>query len=253
MKYTRLPEMEEYILKRDFVSLDELCSVFEISKNTIRRDVAELLKNGAVEKVYGGVRALKPSGGVLLSYNERTVKHAEEKQAIGRAAAAFVEDNDIIFIDSGTTALTILPHLAEYNNVTVLTNNLHAANQCMDYPELTTISFGGQLNIATASFSANFLDMDNLKSFNVTKAFMTATGVSLEKGATNSSPGELPIKKSMVENSGTCILMADSTKFGHAALLTYAELCRFQYVITDKKPAREYLDYFKEHDVKLVL
>ena len=253
MKYDRLRNVEEYVLKKDFVSLDDLCSVFSISKNTIRRDVAELVKRGAVEKVYGGVRAAHPPTGALLSFAERTVKRSVEKQYIGKLASRFVEDKDVIFIDSGTTTLNILPHLADRVGVTVLTNNLHALNCCMELTNLNTICFGGQLSPGTAALCSNFCAIEHLKSFNINKAFMAATGVTIERGATNSTPGELVIKRSIVENSIDCILMADATKFGHTALLTYADLSTFQCVVTDRQPDERYRAYFEEKGIQLVV
>lgn len=252
MKYSRLQNMEEYVLKKDFVSLDELCSVFERSKNTIRRDVSELVKSGAIEKVYGGVRAAKPPSNTLLSFSERTIKRSSEKQHIGALAARFVRENDVIFIDSGTTALNIIPYISHLHDVTILTNNLHAIHCCMEYPQLNTIAFGGQLNTKTASFSSNFCSLGNLQSFNINKAFMAATGVSIEKGATNSSPGELAIKKSIMEKSDTRFLVVDSTKFNHSALLTYAELSAFQYIVTDRTPPELYGTYLRDSNIELV-
>ena len=156
MKYNRQRELEQYVSQHGFVSLDTLCTIFGKSKNTIRRDVAELVCAGAIEKVYGGVRAIKPASESMLPFTERNIKHSSEKRAIGAFAAQFVEDNDVIFIDSGTTVIHLISHIADRSGVTVLSNNLHVLLRCMEYPNLNTISFGGQLNPKTASFSANF-------------------------------------------------------------------------------------------------
>lgn len=252
MKYDRQRELGDYVQKRDFVSLDELCEVFGISKNTIRRDVAQLVKAGMLEKVYGGVRAAAHQNDSLVSFSDRTVKSADEKQVIGEMAARFVQDGDIIFIDSGTTTVYLLPFIAGRTGVSVLSNSLHVLTRCMEYPSLNTISFGGQLNPKTASFSANFCALDNLQRFTINKAFMAATGVSIERGATNSTPGELEIKRSIVKQSDECFLLADASKFGYSALLTYAELDEFQYVVTNKEPPADYKAYFEAHDIKLV-
>ncbi|MEA4894621.1 MAG: DeoR/GlpR family DNA-binding transcription regulator [Oscillospiraceae bacterium] len=253
MKYTRLREMEEYILSKDYVSLNELCAVFDKSMNTIRRDVAELVKDGSVKKLYGGVRTAKPQSGTLVSFTERTIKREKEKQLIGKLAAQLIQDGDIIFLDSGTTTLNIIPHIPPGINVTILTNNLAVINASTGNPGISIIAFGGRLNPDTASFSSRFMDMDFLRSFNVNKAFMAATGVSVESGATNSSQEELPIKKAMVERSNMRILVADATKFGQRALLTYAELSKFNVVVSDKTPGTEVMDFFSEHHISLLV
>ncbi|MDR1534248.1 MAG: DeoR/GlpR family DNA-binding transcription regulator [Planctomycetota bacterium] len=252
MKYPRLREVEEYVLKRDFVSLDELCHTFGKSKNTIRRDVSELVKNGAFEKVYGGVRTIKTPMVIKQSFVDRSAMYQAGKQSIGALAARFVADNDIVFLDSGTTTLHMLPHLAERSNVTLLTNNLHAINFCLEHPNINAISLGGQLNPATASFSSNYSPVDHLENFNIFKAFMAATGVSIEKGATN-TVGELAIKKKIMERSDVCYLLVDSSKFDRSALLTYAELSAFHCVVTDTEPPARYLTFFRDNGIQVMM
>ncbi len=252
MKYARLQDMKEYIAKKDFVSLDELCEVFNKSKSTVRRDMGELLEMGSIEKVYGGVRMINQTSNRLRSYNERDIAFTNEKAYMGKLAAEFVRDNDVIFIDSGTTTVHMIPHLKDRTGVTVLTNNLKAISICMDYPNLTTICFGGQLHTKTACLSSGFCDLENLSRFNINKAFMGTTGVSIDQGATNTTSGELIIKTSIVEISKTPILVADSSKFNRVALLTYAKLDKFNYVITDKDPGEKFKEYFDSHGVILV-
>lgn len=253
MKYTRQYEIEKYVLDQDCVSLDELCERFGASKNTIRRDVAQLLRKGTMEKVYGGVKAIRNTAPGMVNYTDRSGRCLPEKQRIGEMAARYVKSGDVIFLDSGTTTIQILPHIAQLSGVTVLTNNLQALNLCLGYPQLNAIAFGGQLNPDTASFSASFCALDNLCSFNVNKAFMAATGISVEKGATNSSPGELAIKKSVMGISDECILLADADKFGRTALLTYAPLSAFHRVVTDRPPAPEICAFLAQNGAELVM
>ncbi len=249
MKYTRLGRMEAYVASREFVSLDELCEMFGKSKNTIRRDVSELVASGVAEKVYGGVKAIKRPPNALISFSDRSIAHSDAKKEIGRLAAQHINEGDIIFIDSGTTVMNILPHLSAFNGLTILSNNLYVITYCMNYPGINAISFGGQLCLETASFSANYCSLENLRQFNISKAFMSATGVSLNKGATNTTSAEATIKREVVNISATNILLADTSKFGNSALLTYAELSAFQYVITDEPPSAEYAQYFREKSV----
>ncbi|MEG1988881.1 MAG: DeoR/GlpR family DNA-binding transcription regulator [Oscillibacter sp.] len=251
MKYDRLRELELYAKDKDFVSLDELCQVFQKSKNTIRRDVAQLVGDGRLEKVYGGVRALSKAS--VEAFSERVVHQAAEKQWIGRQAAQFVSDGDIIFLDAGTTTVNMIPHLSQLHDVTILTNNLYVILACMEQPNLNVITLGGQLNLETASFSSHYCALDNLKKFNIRKAFMTATGLSIEQGATNTSSAEATIKKNVMDRSEERFLLADDSKFGHSALLTYAPLDAFRCVITNAQPPEEYIAYFREREIDVVV
>lgn len=104
MKSQRLDMIEEYVLEHKNASLDTLCEKFNVSKNTIRRDVDILLKRGSIMKVYGGVAALEtPQTFPLLSYEERGGRFPDEKKEICRRAAELVAEDDTIYIDTGTT------------------------------------------------------------------------------------------------------------------------------------------------------
>ena len=109
MKVSRLNAIEQYVISHETVSIDELCEVFEVSKNTIRRDLNELEMRGHITKVYGGVTATVPSGAVPTPI--RSSLNTVDKSLIGRLAAEEVEDGDTIFIDSGTTTLCLLRFL----------------------------------------------------------------------------------------------------------------------------------------------
>lgn len=250
MKYPRLRKIEEYIATRDFVSWEELCSVLGKSKNTVRRDVADLARDGLLEKVYGGVRPRR-SPDILHNFTERTVKAPDEKGVIGTLAAGFIHDRDVIYLDSGTTTLNILTHITQRVGLTILTNNLHAIYYLIDYPNLDVISLGGELNRDTRSFGSNHCSLDKLESLNINKAFMAATGVSIENGVTNTI-GELAIKQKIVERCDQCYLLADSSKFDRSALLTYADITAFQYVITNQPPPARYIEYFQRNNIKLI-
>ena len=78
MKLMRIQEMEEYILSHGTVSLDELCQVFNVSKNTVRRDINKLTEKGAIEKVYGGVTSIEKTA--LVPFENRTIQHRMKKQ-----------------------------------------------------------------------------------------------------------------------------------------------------------------------------
>lgn len=94
MKVSRLNSIEQYVISRETVSIDELCEVFGVSKNTIRRDLNELEQRGHITKVYGGVTATVPSGAVPTPI--RSGLNQIDKSLIGRLAAEEVADGDTI-------------------------------------------------------------------------------------------------------------------------------------------------------------
>ena len=247
MKTHRIKNVEEYILKNESVSLDKLCDVFKVSKNTIRRDIKELLEKGKIKKIYGGVTINQKK---LVPFEERNIKNHAEKKVTAEIAAAYINDGDIIFIDSGTTTMWLIDYLKN-KNITILTNNLSAIVSALPYPNLNIISLGGTLKRKTNSFVGNSTSLV-LKDYNISKAFMAATGISIARGATNSSVEEYELKKLIVEKSDEIFLLVDSSKFDSISLMTYSPLENLDYIITDKTPPKKYTDFFRKNKINLL-
>lgn len=186
----------------------------------------------------------------LVVYKERKIRQLSKKQLIGQTAAAFVENGDMIFIDSGTTTLEMLPYLTE-KQVTIVTNNVDFITQAMPYENLTIFSTGGMLERKTNSF-VGYQSVERLKAYNVNKAFIASTGLSIDHGVTNSSPLETDIKKTLVQKSAKTFLLVDDSKFDHYALTTFCDLHEIDVVVTNQEPNEHYLQYGKEHDVRFV-
>ena len=251
MRSQRIAEIENYIYEHKTVSLDQLCQVFQVSKNTIRRDVEEIIKNPDIVKTYGGVMLNGQTKKMLVSFSERTISHQDAKKSIARRAASFVEDGDSIFIDSGTTTLYMLDYLQD-RNITILTNNIEVIVRAMPYENLRVISLSGTLNRKTCSFTGNSAARV-LSSYNVKKAFMAATGISPENGATNSSPEATCIKEMAVQKSAETYLLADAGKFRVVSLLTFCRTEDFTGIITDRLPDPDFCQYAREHQVRMIV
>jgi len=250
MKADRILEMERYVLDRGAATMEELRSRFDVSMNTIRRDVVQLLSRGTVEKVYGGVCA-RQNDHALTPYEVRRGGSEDAKAAIGKKAAEMVQDGDIIFIDSGTTTLHMIDHLSDKRELTIITNNLEAINRAIPYENITIIALPGQVSRKTRSFTGDDA-VRYLKRFNVRMAFMASTGLSTH-GVTNSSPLEYEIKKCAAENAEKTVLLLSSAKFGVTGLMTFAQLEDFDVLITDKAPALEEQARVKNSGAQLII
>ena len=177
--------------------MTELCDLFNVSMNTVRRDVAELRRRGDVEKVYGGVCAVENNGSVLRPFTERQTIADAAKRAICREAAKLLEDGDVVFVDSGTTMVHLVDNLASRQELTIITNNLALVQQAIPYDNLRMIVLPGQLRRKTNSLTG-METVRALRQYNIRKAFLAATGSTLT-GVTNSSPQEYEIKRTALE------------------------------------------------------
>lgn len=249
MKENRIQELKNYIIANERASLDDLCTLFNVSKNTMRRDINELEKQSIIKKVYGGI--VLNDKKTTEPFESREEKNITSKQVIAKLASQFVQDGDIIYIDSGTTTMHMIPHLAEIRNLTIITNNLNVIMGSLPYPNLNVLCTGGVLFRTTNSF----VDMDavnSLKKFNISKAFMASTGISITKGITNSSSFEYDIKRYMVEHCDTVVVLADATKLGRVSLTTYCELKDIHVFITNELPGDEFVDFFESNNIQLI-
>lgn len=248
MRIDRLNAIEQHIFECNNASLDELAELFGVSKNTIRRDLKELLDRGRIKKVYGGV-AINDTP-TLLPMSVRSQSNMEAKRKIGALAAAQVEDGSCVFLDSGSTTLALLPHLAEKKDVTVVTHSLSALYEAAKYPSLNVIALGGMYCPETASY-VGASTVQAICSTNVDTAFIAATGVSLDYGLSNSTYFEAEIKRSVVAHNRRNILLADNSKFDCHAAFSFCAFGQLFAVVTDLAPSQAYVERFKREDVKL--
>ncbi|MDN4526442.1 DeoR/GlpR family DNA-binding transcription regulator [Fictibacillus fluitans] len=248
IKDKRIKKIKEYVMEHESASLDELVTVFDVSKNTIRRDVQELVDHGELKKVYGGVSAIPKK---LESFQDRQVRNLQEKVLISKKASNFIEDGDFIFLDSGTTTIEMFNFLKE-KSLTIFTNSIDFIVRALPYENLNVISIGGMVDRKTNSF-VNTRNIELLRDYNIKKAFMASTGISLVNGVTNASPDESELKKTVVNRSSEVYLLVDHNKFDKYGLMTYCKLAEIDCIVTDRLPEENYQEYAKENGIQFVI
>lgn len=249
MRISRIDQLEQYILEHKAASIDSLCEVFDISKNTLRRDLEVLVGRGNIEKVYGGVIASENAASLpdLVSFHERAGRNFQSKLKIAALAASYVRERDIIFIDSGSTTMNIVDYLAHLSKVTVITNSIQVINKALSYPNINLIVLPGTLKRDTASLVGSSC-VEYLEDYNIVRAFMACTGISIDAGICNASTEEYNIKKAALKKSQKHYLLADSSKFGRASLMTFGDMNQFDYILTDQMPDDAFCSYCSERD-----
>ncbi|WP_099221766.1 DeoR/GlpR family DNA-binding transcription regulator [Listeria costaricensis] len=251
MKVKRIQAIEDYIHTQGSVSLDDLCEYFGVSKNTIRRDINKIVEKKTIKKVYGGVVSLQENVNELLPFENRDITNHSEKEKIGELAAQYIEDEDLIFIDSGTTTRYLVDHIPSSKNVTIITNNLDVINLAADRDNIHILVIGTTFKRKTKSF-VGIENWSFFQKYNVTKAFMAATAFSASHGVMNSDILEYEVKKRMIEKAEKKILMVDHTKADKSALLTYGSLADFDVLVTSKELPAIYEQYCRENQIELV-
>ena len=156
MKIDRIHQIHQLLKTTEphSVSIDELCTTFNVSKNTIRRDIAELKKSGFIKKVYGGIVLQEQSESSPEPFTSWETKNMQAKKNIARIAASLVNNGDVIYIDSGTTTMHMLPYLAEKKHLTIVTASVYVISTACSYKDFNVIATGGSLYTPSKALSA---------------------------------------------------------------------------------------------------
>lgn len=250
MSINRISEMLEYLRVHKSAKTRELADYFNVSPNTIRRDTEDLVDRHLVEKVHGGV--ILKTDYIPTPYRVRNIKLAEEKDNIAKIAASYIEDGDFIFIDAGTTTRNILKYVNKEISFTLITNNLDIIIAASQNDNIDLFITGNKYNKSTSSFLNGTNSPDSLSCYTITKAFMAATGVSINEGLTNYHMEEIPIKRTISKQSNMIFLLADNSKFDSPSLISYSKLDVLDYIITDIKPTQRYIRFADEHNIDIL-
>ena len=249
MRVNRLNEMESYVFAQGSASLEGLSRQFNISLNTARRDVNELLKRGTIQKVYGGVIA-SPQQATPIPISSRETCNTEAKHIIAQLAASQISDGATIFMDNGTTVSAIVPFLAAISGLVIVTNSLTVISEAPKYPSISFYSLGGFYNKDTSSFVGDNI-LQALDGFSVDMAFIGTTGITIENGLTTGAYFERPIKRHIMEHCAKRrIVLADTTKFGRNALFSFAGIRDFDVIITEAAPPKNFADFFQLNNIR---
>ena len=217
--------------KNRVVKVQDLMATFNVSIETVRRDLDHLESQGFLRKVYGGAVISKKLA-EEPSYSVREVAHLEEKKQIGVKCAELVEDGETLIIDLGTTTLEVAKNLKQKKNLTVITNAINIALELINVKDFRVFLAGGRLRYGDLSCSG-FLTSDFLKQFNVDKAIIGVGGITLKDGISDYHVDEAGTRRLMIEQSNNVIAVTDYSKFGVKAFTKVCDLSDIDVLVTD--------------------
>ncbi len=246
-----LVEREELILSalgEGVRTVSELAQTLQVSEATVRRDLLELEKRDLARRVHGGaVRCGKPGEPL---FHEKTTFNAAAKEEIARKALTLIHDNDVIYLDGGSTVLSLARLLANRGgNLTIITNSLMAATELME-SNCRLILLGGEFR-PIARTLVGPLTLPVTETLNVDKAFLGTIGISAE-GLSTTDPNEAFTKKSVMSRAKEVILLADSSKFGVKSLTAAGTLNEIHTVVSDRNLKAEFVRLLTKHKIKLI-
>ena len=228
----RRERIQEYLVTHKIVRMDDLYTLLDTSEATVRRDLEWLEREGIVERTHGGA-ILSQRLTLEPEYLQRAQKHPEEKRLIGEMAASLIEDNDVVFINSGTTTTQVIRHIRGNVGITVFSNNVYAALEVGEAGFKHHL-IGGEFQPHSNSVAGRFA-IDNLRQVYADKVILGVDGISLKHGCTVPSNAEAEVVRQMIERTrGQIIIVADHSKWGVVSNFQIATMDEIDKFVTDE-------------------
>jgi DeoR/GlpR family transcriptional regulator of sugar metabolism len=236
--------------EKQSVLVPELSRIFEVTEETIRRDLEKLEQDGLLKRTYGGA-ILNESINIDLPLNIREITNIEGKEAIGRKVAEYIEDGDTVMLDSSSTALQVAKNLRNKKKITVITNSVKIVLELANASNCTVISTGGTLRPNAMSFAGSQSEKA-IQNYNVDKAVISCKGVHMQRGISDSNEMEVEVKKSMKNASEKFFLAVDHTKFDKSSFIKMMNFEGIDCIFTDRKLSQQWEDMLKNYNIRLV-
>ena len=241
----------EILNKDKSVKVSTLIKLFDVSIETVRRDLEYLEKEGYLKRVHGGA-VLEEVNGKELHFTERETKCIDEKKQIAEIACKYIKEGQSIAMDVSTTNHEIAKAIKnKFNKLTIITNSLLIAMELSDKEKYNIILTGGLLKQEELCLVGNLAE-NFLNDFHIDTAFISVSGISVDGELTDFGFEEIHVKKKMIERAQQVIVAADSSKFCVVSLLKVANFNDIDMIITDSKLNKNILNKYREDGIEVI-
>lgn len=231
------------------VLVDALAGRFEVSVQTIRKDLNELCEQRLLSRIHGG--AVLGSGAENVGYDARRAIAAAEKLEIGRAAADLVPDRSSLFINIGTTTEAAAQALLHHAGLLVITNNLNVANVMRASPHIEVIVVGGVIRRTDGGIVGEAA-VDFIRQFKVDFAIVGVSAIDSDGALLDFDYREVRVAQAIMANARHVILVSDSSKFERSAPVRIGHISQVQSFVTDRCGSEEVRDICRQAGVRLI-
>lgn len=215
------------------VGVEDLARRFEVSPQTVRKDLNELCDKRVLQRVHGG--AVVASSVANLAYEARRFVAAEAKRAIGAAAAELVPPGSSLFVTIGTTTEEVARALARRGEYLVITNNLNVAMELHREERVEVVVAGGAVRKADGAVIGSAA-IDLIRQFKVDFAVIGVSAIDADGALLDYDYREVMVSQAIIENAREVILVADHTKFARSAAVRIGHLSQIDMFVTDRLP-----------------
>lgn len=245
--------IKDLLMKNKSVKVAELVEMLQVSEETIRRDLNFLESEGIAEKNYGGAILAEDIHHLtrILPVNERKAQFADEKQAIGEAAAKLISDGQIIILDAGSTTWNIAKHISN-KGLTIISNAMNIVEECSLDETASIYLLGGKLRRNSMSFVGPQAEVE-LRNYHADFVFLGTSGISIRHGFTSSDLYEAEIKRAMVSAGKKIVVVAAHNKLEKAGLTSFCSFEQTDILITTDRADKEILKEIEKKGVDIIV
>ena len=230
------------------VVVEDLAERFDVTPQTIRKDLNELCNARLLARTHGG--AMLTSGVQNVAYDSRRQIAAAEKQAIGQYAAKLIPNNCSLFINIGTTTEEVARALIHHEGLLVITNNIHVATILMHHPHIEVMIVGGIVRRSDGGILGEQA-VDLIAQFKVDHAVMGVSAIDDDGALLDFDYREVRAAQAIMQNSRSVILVSDAMKFSRSAPVRIGHLSQVDVFVTDKTPPESILELCKHKGVQI--
>jgi DeoR family transcriptional regulator, glycerol-3-phosphate regulon repressor len=230
------------------VSVDDLAERFDVTPQTIRKDLNDLCDGGVLQRYHGG--AVLASGVANFGYEARRQLATDEKRRIGLKAAALIPDNSSILINIGTTTEQVAMALRSRTGLMVITNNMHVANILQGYEAIEIIVAGGVVRHADGGIVGEAA-VDFIRQFKADYAVIGTSAIDEDGALLDFDYREVKVAKAIMDCARKSILVADRMKFERTAPVRIGHISELDYFVSDAEPPARLRDICRDNDVQI--
>jgi DeoR/GlpR family transcriptional regulator of sugar metabolism len=231
--------------------VSSLSKTFDVSEPTIRQDLEKLESEGYIAREHGGAY-LKSIPQQVGSFSLQKRDNMDKKARIGKKAAEYIQDGDVLILDAGSTVTELAKQLMHKHQLTIVTNALNIALLLGSHPSFEILVTGGEFKAPTLSLTGERA-ADFFQHLHVDKLFLATGGISPDMELTFPGLNDLPGKQAMIESATDVYLVADSTKIGKPSFASLGGMDLIDYFITDNGISDDDKHTFEQHGVNVIL
>jgi DeoR/GlpR family transcriptional regulator of sugar metabolism len=215
------------------LKVEDIASRFGVSRETVRRDLAQLDARGLLRRVHGG--AHQPQTAAEAPFHKRLIDNADAKERIARTAARLFKDDDTLMIDTGSTTQALAAELA-HRRLMIITNSVGVAQNLYRPGALARVHLvGGEYRGETGEMLGS-VALDQIRRFRADQAILTVGAIDAVGGFMDFDVEEAMVARAMIQQSEQVTFIADHSKFGRVAMAQVCALGQAARLVTDRAP-----------------